>query len=91
MTLEEDSVLWLTCHPTLNLNVPSAARGMAAYNQTIREIARQEGASLVDLDRAVPKDLDHLYDDIHPTRTGCDLIAREILDQLPRDGKLISR
>ena len=55
-----------------------AAAGMREYNQTMRDVAEQLDATLIDLDRIVPKDLDHFNDDVHIRAPTVDLIARTL-------------
>jgi hypothetical protein len=72
------------------LEAEPGMRAMRAYNEKIRAVAADTGAILVDLEPIVPKDLDHLYDEAHPTPKGCELIAKAIVEKILRDGKLVS-
>jgi lysophospholipase L1-like esterase len=74
----------------LCLEAEPGMRAMRAYNDKIREVARDIGAILVDLEAIFPKDLDHLYDEAHPTSKGCELIAQAIVEKILTDGKLVS-
>jgi hypothetical protein len=90
---EEEQVLWMTDLPGhwqggLNLTNATARRGVDAYNEVIREVAKEKGTLLVDLDRKVPHDLVHLLDDCHFTVKGNAKAAELIVDELLKDGKL---
>jgi len=80
LTAEEDAALWMGYlnHGELNLDNATLRRGMAAFNAAIREQAAAEGALLIDLEAAVPKDLEHLYDDCHYTARGNAVVAEAI-------------
>lgn len=54
----------------------SMARGMRRFNDTARSVAEEENVPLVDLDAAVPKQLKYMYDDVHYTPAGNDLVGR---------------
>lgn len=47
-------------------------------NQTIRDVARETGAELVDLDRVIPKEREYIYDIMHFNERGSELAAQEI-------------
>ncbi len=57
------------------------------FNDIVREVAQAQNVPLVDLDRIVPKDADHIYDVVHMTGRGsllaADAIARVISPLLP--------
>ena len=63
-------------------------RGMQAYNARIREVAEERGVRFVDLDAAVPKDLEHFYDDCHYTAQGNQRVAAALSEALLREGEL---
>jgi hypothetical protein len=50
-------------------------KGMAQFNGAAKAVAAQRGAAFVDLDAAVPRDLDHFHDDVHLTRAGNERVA----------------
>lgn len=90
---DEDQVIWLSdisqrFRCDLNLSTATARRGVDAYNDAIREVARQHHAILVDLDRDVPHDLAHLVDDVHFSAKGHEVAAKAILKEVLRDGAL---
>lgn len=90
----EDRSLWLSYdNPNIrkggwNLSPAVARRWVDAYNDVIRDRARSDGFILIDLAARVPRDLDHLIDDVHPTAAGSRVYAEEIVSQLLRDGRL---
>jgi hypothetical protein len=84
MNPRELRVLWFArtlCNQPRGLgryDVPSArslSRAMAAFNDRIRAVAREEGAILADAEMRVPKDLRYIYDDCHFTTLGADAVA----------------
>lgn len=89
-TPEEDASFWLGVvnHGEINLDNQTLLRGMQLYNAAITEHAQERGHLLIDLESAVPKDLDHFYDDAHYTAKGCAVIAEEIVKALLAEGKL---
>lgn len=89
-TPEEDATFWLGVvnHGEINLDNVTLLKGMQLYNAATTEHAKERGHLLIDLESAVPKDLDHFYDDAHYTAKGCAVIADEIVKALLKDGKL---
>ena len=87
---EERAALWmgLVNRGELHLDPPTLARGMQAYNQRIREVSEAWGVRFVDLDAAVPKDLEHFYDDCHYTTQGSAKVAEALIEALTREGDL---
>ena len=63
-------------------SVDEQRSSMQAFNEATRQVARATDASLVDLEPAIPKSLDYMYDDVHYTRKGASLVAHEVVDQL---------
>jgi lysophospholipase L1-like esterase len=53
-------------------------REMSRYNDMQAALAREAGVPFVDLDRMVPKDLDHFFDDCHLTDGGSRLVAERL-------------
>ena len=49
-------------------------------------VAREEGVESLDLQRHVPCDLEHYYDDMHHTPKGCELVARLITTHITGEG-----
>jgi lysophospholipase L1-like esterase len=60
----------------------------AAANAVVREVARAEGALLVDGEDEIPADGEHFTDSVHFTARGCEAMARRILARLERDSAL---
>lgn len=52
----------------------------ANFNQALREIAKQNEVTLIDLDKLVPSDSSHLYDIVHLTDKGSALAANIIAE-----------
>ena len=66
--------------------VPSIAEqqsAMDAFNAAVRGIARGSNVTLVDLERAVPKSPEWMYDDVHYTVAGAQKVAEEFVAQVP--------
>jgi lysophospholipase L1-like esterase len=79
---EEAAVLWMGHQGAVNLDPKFLLEGMHAYNDALRKVARERGVLLVDLEAAVPKDLENFFDDVHLTRKGNAAVARAILAAL---------
>jgi hypothetical protein len=52
--------------------------GMKQFNDVTKKIAAETGVHFVDLDAAMPKTIEHMYDDCHYTAKGNELIAEEL-------------
>ena len=79
----------MTKDPEQNLDTATIKRGMDAYNDAVREVAKEQGAILIDTANAVPKDLVHFIDDVHLTSKGNEDEAKAILDAiLDAEGRL---
>ena len=52
------------------------------FNETIREVGRKNGVTVIDLARGVPPDKEHLYDLVHFNDAGSRYAARIIAAQL---------
>jgi len=66
--------------------VPTIAEQTAAmesFNAAVRELAGYSDIMLVDLEQAVPKSGEWLYDDVHYTVPGAAAVARVFFEQLP--------
>ncbi len=65
---------WLgsVSHRPINLSPDFLAREMNRFDDAVRELARKEGVELIDLEREIPKDLVHFYDDVHLTPAGAE-------------------
>ena len=56
--------------------------GMHRFNDVTRRLAAQASVDFVDLERAMPKTTDYLYDDVHYTQAGNELIGNSWADEL---------
>ena len=61
-----------------SLNHASMIEGMRAFNASTAKVAEAEGVGFVDLAAQMPQTLEHMYDDVHYTSAGCQLIAERI-------------
>jgi len=60
----------------------SMVEGMRKFNDAARRLAKQEGVDLVDLERQMPKTTAYLYDDVHYTKAGNELIGNALADNI---------
>jgi len=60
----------------------SMIEGMKRSNDVTRRLARETGVELVDLERQMPKTTQYLYDDVHYTRAGNELIGNAFADRI---------
>ncbi len=60
----------------------TALLGLNKYNNQIRQLAKEENVSLIDLEKVVPKSLDYFYDDVHYKSKAYDLISDYVSEQL---------
>lgn len=56
--------------------------GMRRFNDATRRLAADAGVDLVDLERQMPKTTEYLYDDVHYTKVGNELIAKAFADHI---------
>jgi lysophospholipase L1-like esterase len=56
--------------------------GLARYNAETVEVARERGVEALDLAAAIPRDLEHFYDDVHFNERGSELVAQVVADYL---------
>ncbi len=56
---------------------------MLAFNATARRVSAEGATALVDLEAAIPKTREMMYDDVHYTREGADRVARVFVESLP--------
>lgn len=54
------------------------------YNDKVRQIASEEGVALIDLESKIPKKFDIIYDEVHYTDKGHDLVAKVVSDEIAR-------
>ncbi len=52
------------------------------FNESVRKIAREQNAVLIDLDKQVPKESAYMYDIVHLNTAGSQLVANIIAEQL---------
>jgi hypothetical protein len=60
----------------------SMVEGMRLYNEATRRLARQADVDLVDLEQRMPKTTAYLYDDVHYTQAGNELIGNAFADNI---------
>jgi hypothetical protein len=85
MTAEERKSLWIPVRSgTQRVRVDPGwlAAEMRRYNARQEEIARAYGATYLDLDRVIPKDLNHFMDDSHFTDQGNKAVAAAVFPVL---------
>lgn len=63
-------------------SLKSMIDGMAAFNDATRQIAHDSQVRLVDLERLMPKTTEYLYDDVHYTKAGNELIGNAFADEV---------
>jgi lysophospholipase L1-like esterase len=73
------------------LDVPTALRGMELYRDQTRQVARREGAPLVDLARQMPKDTAFYSDTVHFTPRGEDRLSELLVAALQQEPEVSSR
>ena len=64
------------------MSVDGLLDGFEAYNEAIREAARETGAMLVDEPGSIPGDDAHFTDSVHFTDAGCRAMADRVLSKL---------
>jgi lysophospholipase L1-like esterase len=64
----------------------SLAAAMHAFNEVTRRVAAELNVPLADAEARVPKDLVHLWDDVHQNGPGREKVAAEILQTLREHG-----
>ena len=67
-------------------SIASMTRGMEQFNAKARQIAAELHVPLVDLERIVPKSLDYMYDNVHYTKRGNEIIGRAVAEQIIKWG-----
>jgi hypothetical protein len=63
-------------------SLKSMIDGMRTFNDATRQIAHEAQVRLVDLERMMPKTTAYLYDDIHYTKAGNELIGHAFADEI---------
>lgn len=64
----------------------SFVEGMRIFNDSTRRLAKELGVEVVDLEHRMPKTTDYLYDDVHYTPAGNELIGNAFADHLLESG-----
>jgi len=86
MSVEEHDILYMvnveTCGPEKQWSNKSAYRGMVAYNQKVREIAKQKNVHCIDLEKVIPKNATFFWDDVHYSDTTFSLIAEYLANEI---------
>jgi hypothetical protein len=78
----------MSCFSGRHIDPATCKKLMDAYNEATRRIA---GDRLVDLDKLVPHDLAHFYDDAHMTTKGNVAVADAIVAALDAKGLVPAR
>jgi lysophospholipase L1-like esterase len=73
------------------LDVATALRGLELYREQTRQVARREGAPLVDLARLLPKDADNFTDTVHFSARGEERVAELLAHALEVEPEVASR
>lgn len=84
-TPAERDAMWMSNFPSgpMHLDPATCKKLMDAYNDATRRVA---GERLVDLDKQIPHDLGHFYDDAHMTSQGNKDVAKAIVALLDARG-----
>lgn len=69
-------------------DLESMTAGLTLFNDTVREIAVEDGIPLLDLESMVPKTSEYFVDDVHYTEAGNALVAQLVADFLSARGLL---
>ncbi|MCX6908024.1 MAG: SGNH/GDSL hydrolase family protein [Verrucomicrobia bacterium] len=92
MSAEEQKVLHMvaveTYGPAKKWSYATASRGMKAYNDCTRSVAKTRGVTLIDLAQAVPQTLDYFWDDVHYSEKTYTVIAEFVAGELLRQNVL---
>jgi lysophospholipase L1-like esterase len=88
----EQLLLWIGWvgpveHPDGYITVADAAKTMAAFNQTLLQVCREQSLECYDLATAIPPDTKYFYDDVHFNEEGAqkaaDFLAEHLLAKPP--------
>lgn len=60
----------------------SMIEGMRAFNDATRQLAADDHVELVDLEQLMPKTTEYLYDDVHYTQRGNELVGEAFAKQI---------
>jgi lysophospholipase L1-like esterase len=64
------------------MSIEGLIRGFALYNETIRDVAREMGAVLIEAEDEIPGDPRHFVDSVHFTDAGAARMAEIVADQV---------
>lgn len=75
---------WLGAASSLRVNLSNEflLRESNRFNDAMRELSRKHNVELIDLEREIPKDLDHFFDDVHFTPQGAQRASEVITSYL---------
>lgn len=92
MPPEMDEKLWMGYlgKSGVNLSNEFLVREMNRFNDAVRALAGRPGVELIDLEKTMPKDLVHFYDDLHFTPEGSRKAASVIAQYLAREVTMLS-
>ncbi len=67
-----------------NISVREFCTQYGRINETVRTVAARENVLLIDLDKYIPKDKAYIYDMVHLTPAGSQLVAGHIFEEVNR-------
>jgi lysophospholipase L1-like esterase len=78
---ELDRLVWNNQHDRA-FTPEALGKMLDAFNQTMKDVCREEGVPCIDLAAALPKDTSVFYDDCHFNVEGCGRVAQAVTDYL---------
>lgn len=66
----------------LNISIVEFCTQYRRMNEIVRKVAAQENVMLIDLDKHIPKEKTYIYDMVHLTPVGSQLVAAHIFEEL---------
>ena len=84
MSKEIEEKLWMGYMPESGVNLSNEflLKEMKRFNDAVRNLSKKYGVELIDLEREIPKDLAHFYDDVHFSPEGAKRAARAVNEYL---------
>jgi len=84
MPKETEDKLWMGYMPEAGINLSNEflLKEMKRFNNAVRNLSKKHGVELIDLEREIPKDLVHFYDDVHFSPDGAKKAAQVISEYL---------
>ena len=64
------------------LDYENLKKSYIKFNDIIRHVSLEENIKLIDLDSLIPKEKQYIYDMIHLTEEGSELVSKHILNEL---------